>query len=714
MLNARCVVTVLAVGLVGAIARAADEVPQEIGDFDLDVLLAEPIVTGNGGRPTTRALGPANIVIVGRAEIQRRGWRSLAEVFSNVVGLYVIDDQVNPSVSVRGVSGGLRSGTRIIKVMINGVAVSFRPDSNAFIGEEFLPIDSIQTIEIAKGPLSSLYGANAFLATVNVITRRSEEGTRIELIGEGRLLHGDKTGYGAGVVATHAQPGADLLVAMRGASIDRSGLEIPRTFDSQSSSTGYFADFFASASRRDVAKPRSLYVNLNLENDFFGKFSAQAGRQVMSSSAEFQPNSVLTHRSRIAITNDYASASLARSFGSTTNVRITGGWAHGAPTDAETLVATGDDGYSYRRNFGYTAFDLAAVANVELPFDATLTAGADYTNDREDALYYTRYATPDGSGAGEKLIGSERRQLTFENAGAFVQLAGDPGALHWSGNLRVDAPEFFDLQVSWRAHLAYELSNRLVAKLFVGHAFQTPSPVMMFAVSGFGASSNVVGNRNQASFAALKPQAVSSAELVLNALVTAGVALEGALYAQHVTDKIEFVQLSTDFTGRNLGSQNVLGAELSCELTLGRFGAHVSGTTQMTSSSDDPLLTQRRGDGLSFDAPSLFPVFSAFADVRAQVPEAYLLLDASMRAFGERGSSESNAYFNSRNAYTLPAYAMFDVSVSSLGLHPLGRETVIAARVRNVFDNRYADPGFSGFDLPALGRTWMLSLTQVL
>ena len=77
-------------------------------------------------------------------------------------GLYVVDDGSLASVGVRGVTGGLRGGTRLVKIMVNGTPVSFRPDLRAFIGPEYIPIEVVDRIEIVKGPLSALYGANAF------------------------------------------------------------------------------------------------------------------------------------------------------------------------------------------------------------------------------------------------------------------------------------------------------------------------------------------------------------------------------------------------------------------------------------------------------------------------------------------------------------------------------------------------------------------------
>ena len=82
--------------------------------------------------------------------IANNGWRSVADVLANVPGLYLVDDGSLTSVGIRGVTGGLR-GTRLIKIMINGVPVNFRPDVRAFIGPEYIPIDAIERIEVVKG-----------------------------------------------------------------------------------------------------------------------------------------------------------------------------------------------------------------------------------------------------------------------------------------------------------------------------------------------------------------------------------------------------------------------------------------------------------------------------------------------------------------------------------------------------------------------------------
>ena len=71
----------------------------------------------------------------------------------------------------------------------------------ASIGREFLvDVDLIDRVEVTRGPGSSLYGTNAFLGVINVITRRGRDLQAVEVAGsygsqesrEGRLSYGNR------------------------------------------------------------------------------------------------------------------------------------------------------------------------------------------------------------------------------------------------------------------------------------------------------------------------------------------------------------------------------------------------------------------------------------------------------------------------------------------------------------------------------------------
>jgi iron complex outermembrane receptor protein len=161
-----------------------------------------------------------------------------------VPGMYLIYDYVGYSVGVREVTSGYRGGTRIVKVMIDGVPISFRPDLEAFLGPEFIPVEAIERVEIAKGPLSALYGANAFLATVNVITRTPEER---EVQATQRVWHTNgNPGWGASALATHSGVDTALLLAVSYDRINRSGVQARQTYAFQGPPTG----------RAEPAEPR--------------------------------------------------------------------------------------------------------------------------------------------------------------------------------------------------------------------------------------------------------------------------------------------------------------------------------------------------------------------------------------------------------------------------------------------------------------------------
>src|SRR5207249_11435642 len=175
----------------------------------------------------------------------------------SVPGLYVINDLVQPQVGVRGVTGGFSAGTRIVKIMINGVPVSFRPELNAFIGPEFIPMEVVERVEIAKGPLSALYGANAFLATVNVITR---EPSSVSTEAAARYTNFGGSGFGFSSMIGYGGKRGTMLVGFTRDTIDRSGLAVSHTFPDQDFAEAKYNGLFTGSSMGDVAAPMGVFA----------------------------------------------------------------------------------------------------------------------------------------------------------------------------------------------------------------------------------------------------------------------------------------------------------------------------------------------------------------------------------------------------------------------------------------------------------------------
>src|SRR5579863_3415343 len=118
---------------------------------------------------------PASVTVVTVDEIQKYGYRNLADILRSVPGFYVTYDRDYTFVGVRGF-GRLGDWNSRIIVLIDGHRSNNNVLGQAMLGNEFLvDVDMIERVEIVRGPSSSLYGANAFFAVINVITRTPKQ-----------------------------------------------------------------------------------------------------------------------------------------------------------------------------------------------------------------------------------------------------------------------------------------------------------------------------------------------------------------------------------------------------------------------------------------------------------------------------------------------------------------------------------------------------------
>jgi outer membrane receptor for ferrienterochelin and colicins len=171
-------------------------------DMSLEDLMSIEIdsVYGASGFKQKVTEAPASVTIITSEEIQKFGYKTVADVLRNVRGFYVTYDRNYSYLGVRsyGPSGDYNSR---IAVLIDG----HRLNDNIFdagpIGTEFpMDVDLIDRIEVIRGPNSSLYLASAFLGVVNIITKRGQDLQKLSVAGEmasygsyqGRVSYGNK------------------------------------------------------------------------------------------------------------------------------------------------------------------------------------------------------------------------------------------------------------------------------------------------------------------------------------------------------------------------------------------------------------------------------------------------------------------------------------------------------------------------------------------
>jgi outer membrane receptor for ferrienterochelin and colicins len=143
---------------------------------------------------------PASVTVVTGEEIQKYGYRTLADLLKTVRGFYVINDRNYSYVGVRGLSLPGDYNARIL-FLLNGHRVNDNIFDGAYVGTEFpVDIDLIDRVEIIRGPNSSVYGTGAFAAVINVITKRGRDLQAGEVSTEaeswnsykGRVTYGDR------------------------------------------------------------------------------------------------------------------------------------------------------------------------------------------------------------------------------------------------------------------------------------------------------------------------------------------------------------------------------------------------------------------------------------------------------------------------------------------------------------------------------------------
>jgi len=102
------------------------------------------------------------------------------------------------------------------------------------------------------------------------------------------------------------------------------------------------------------------------------------------------------------------------------------------------------------------------------------------------------------------------------------------------------------------------------------------------------------------------------------------------------------------------------------------------------------------------------------ATVGFTFPRYHFETALSARAASSRKTSAANSYAAGKT-YLLDPYTLLDFNVSSLDLRLIGRRlTRFSAHVNNVFNQRHAEPGYLGVDIPSSGIGVFVSITQEL
>lgn len=153
---------------------------------------------------------PSSVAIVTAENIRTHGYRTLADVLNSMRGLYITSDRSWSYLGVRGFSRSGDYNSRVL-LLVDGIRVNDNIFGQAYLGSEFIvDIDLIERVEFLPGPAASIYGDNAFLGVINVVTKKAGAMLGTTLTGEAGSYENYKSGVRYGGVFEN---GAELVMS---------------------------------------------------------------------------------------------------------------------------------------------------------------------------------------------------------------------------------------------------------------------------------------------------------------------------------------------------------------------------------------------------------------------------------------------------------------------------------------------------------------------
>ncbi len=644
---------------------------------------------------------PASVSVVTKDMIARNGYRSVAEALQAVPGFYVTYDLLNYHVAVRGALGGARAGSRLLKVMIDGVPMPFAQDETYFLGPEFLPMSSIERIEVLRGPASALYGAGAYAGAINIVTRQDAYEGETSVGGELRGYYGALAvdGPGGDGSLTVTSRSTHVLVGGAGALENRSGLALATPDGSNLTN-----DYAGQTSQDDNASPAVAFVKA-VQVIAGGRLSVFGITQLHQRDAEFYDVAVLSGDTRIALLNWKAAAAYERAFGAGWTATARAAVGGGTTLDSDQLQLPGES-YYFDRDLSTLTTSGAAELRYDFPNLAFVLVGLDGYVDSESLPQYTEVA--EGS---EPIPRNVAQDANLSNGATYVQAVAplSPG-LGLAAGGRVDLHSVFGPQLNGRAAVNLDHDDRIAVKLIGGTSYKAASPEQLYTSAPGNIPYELEGDET------LSPQRLLGGELVVEGYPAKTVLLSASGFSNRYVDTIGYLQeggelVPTAYDARNFGGEAT--ARLHQPVLDDSFvEAQVSLSLQQTliiEENPDAVFEER-----DFPDNEAAPTAMTYARVGLSLSPAKSTLAIEHRYVGDRIPTQSNLLRNnsvllSEPNYTLGHYHMLDLSLGTQQI-AIGNGVGVRGQVKvqNLLDQQFTEVGFNGVDVPGLGRTLWL------
>ena len=116
---------------------------------------------------------PATVLVISREDIMNRGYIDLEQVFSDLPG-FDVSRTFGPTYSNIYQRGYRSNNTDRTLFLVDGVEENDLWSNISYWSRQF-PVSNVERVEVLYGPASTMYGANALVGVVNVITRDPDQ-----------------------------------------------------------------------------------------------------------------------------------------------------------------------------------------------------------------------------------------------------------------------------------------------------------------------------------------------------------------------------------------------------------------------------------------------------------------------------------------------------------------------------------------------------------
>ncbi len=486
--------------------------------------LDDVIVTATRSQVSTND-APGSVTVISRKEIEQKGSSNLLDIIRATAGI-----------SIRGVGSGGRKSINLrgleskhVLILIDGKRI---PSSNDIIGPntdyqyDWIPVGRIERVEVVRGPMSVLYGADALGGVVNIITRKAAKKI------QGSVKYGHYFSNG----------------------------------DSSNDGDGYYAD-----------------VNLNghLHNKIgFSLDTEQSKRDSVDSKIKSGQSAIEGHKKEQfslglsyklnqnhAITLDYNNGNENRWLDTATRRKKLYQSRYDINRDLLSL--------GWKGTYGDKKISLRAYnSKVDVTNKATNGVKATAPQKLKDKTLEGSFSFPVGDKQfittgfehrKEKLINSRLKkgedEVTFKSIYLQDEIDLTDNLLFTLG-ARVDDHSIFGQETSPRASVVWNMNDKLAFKASYGHGFKAPNIKQASADYIFRLGTiKVTGNSN------LKPETNNAFEVGAN-YHTDKYSLDVTLFDNKVKNLIELTGPITNRTYKNENEAHLKGLELATAINL--------------------------------------------------------------------------------------------------------------------------------------------------